>query len=228
MSYDHNATISTPESTETSPPPTNLTPYELNRPTPLPRGNRPINPSSTHGVPVLESIILHTMVKEAIGNKPALLTAIMAFRAISGETHLGGGRAGSSGVQILSSKSGAAAFKLRAGMPVAVKVELKGDAMYTFIQSLVDFVLPRIRDFPGFPLSPSSASKKSPSATGGVVALGLPPAAMALFPQIEANLDAYPRTHGMHMQFLTSAKGDRAQDKARALLSGFRIPFARR
>jgi large subunit ribosomal protein L5 len=176
----------------------------------------------------LESIIIHTMVKEAIGNKPALLTAIMALRAISGETELGGGRAGSSGVQVLASKSGAAAFKLRAGMPVAVKVELKGDAMYTFIQCLVDFVLPRIRDFPGFPLSPPSASKQSPSATGGVVSMGLPASAMALFPQIEVNLDAYPRTHGFHMQFLTSAKGKGAQDKARALLSGFRIPFARR
>lgn len=168
------------------------------------------------------------MVKEAIGNKPALLNAIMALRAISGETHLGGGRTGSTGVQVVTSKEGAAAFKLRAGMPVAVKVELKGAAMYDFIQSLVDFVLPRIREFPGVSLPPASANRNSPSSTSGVVAFGLEQAAMALFPQIECNLESYTRMHGFHMQFLTNCKGKGAQDQARALLSGMRIPFTRR
>ncbi|KAJ9120471.1 hypothetical protein QFC24_005144 [Naganishia onofrii] len=208
------------------------TPYEVNRPAPAPRGNRPIKPSARPvaptTIPKLESIILHTMVKESIGNKPALLSAIMALRQISGETNAGGGRRGSAGVQVLASRKGAAAFKLRAGMPVAVKVELKGQAMYDFIQSLVDFVFPRIREFPGVVLPPSSSSSISPSATGGVVAFGLQPSDMALFPQIEVNLDAYPRLHGFHIQFLTNCKGKGGQDQARALLSGFRIPFARR
>ena len=179
-------------------------------------------------MPKLESIILHTMVKEAIGNKQSLLSAIMALRAISGESKNGGGRQGSSGVQVVTSKQGAAAFKLRAGMPVAAKVELKGDAMYDFLQSMVDFVLPRIREFPGVALPPPSASRNSPSALGGVVSFGLPANAMALFPQIEANLDAYPRLHGFHMHFKTNARGDRAQEQARALLSGFRVPFYRK
>ena len=230
MAYDHRLATASP-----TPPPVStepLTAYELNRPTPLPRGNRPERPAASAitpaSVPKLESITLHTMVKEAIGNKQALLSAIMAFRAISGETQNGGGRAGSEGVQVLISRGGAAAFKLREGMPIATKVELRGEAMYDFIQSLVDFVLPRIREFPGFALPLASASKTSPSSLGGVVSMGLPAAAMGLFPQVEANLDAYPRLHGFHIYFNTNQRGDRAQENARALLSGFRIPFYRR
>ena len=229
MSYNHRTSQRAPVPPPTSEP---KTPYELNRPQPPPRGNRPLRPSAKlvapESVPKLESIILHTMVKEAIGNKQSLLSAIMALRAISGESKNGGGRQGSSGVQVVTSKQGAAAFKLRAGMPVAAKVELKGDAMYDFLQSLVDFVLPRIREFPGVALPPPSASRSSPSALGGVVSFGLPANAMALFPQIEANLDAYPRLHGFHMHFKTNARGDRAQEQARALLSGFRVPFYRK
>lgn len=167
------------------------------------------------------------MVKEAIGSKPQLLPAIMAFRAISGET-LGGGGRNSRGVQIVTSKKGAAAFKLRAGMPVGVKVELRGEAMWSFLATLVDFVLPRVRDWPGVPLPPTSANKLSPSATSGVVAFGLESSAMALFPQISGNLDMWPRMHGMHVQVETTARGKDAQMRARALLSGLGVPFHRR
>lgn len=228
MTYNHRQHTSEPVP-EVLPEP--QTAYELNRPTPPLRGNRPARPTakplSASTIPKLESIVLHTMVKEAIGNKQSLLSAVMALRAISGQSPNGGGRSGS-GVEVIVSRTGAAAFKLRAGMPVAVKVELKGEAMYDFIQSLVDFVLPRIREYPGIALPPQSASKTSPSAVGGVVSFGLPHTAMGLFPQIEANLDSYPRLHGFHMYFKTSAKGDRAQEHAQALLSGFRIPFHRR
>lgn len=228
MTYNHRRQTSEPV-VEALPEP--QTPYELNRPTPPLRGNRPARPSakalSPTTIPKLESIVLHTMVKEAIGNKQSLLSAIMALRAISGQSPNGGGRSGK-GVEVIVSRTGAAAFKLRAGMPVAVKVEMKGEAMYDFIQSLVDFVLPRIREYPGVALPPTSASKTSPSAVGGVVSFGLPHTAMGLFPQIEANLDSYPRLHGFHMYFKTTAKGDRAQEHAQALLSGFRLPFYRR
>ena len=229
MTYNHRLAQTPPPSLPLPPP---QTPYELNRPTPLPRGNRAARPNprlvTPDTMPKLESITLHTMVKEAIGNKQTLLSAIMALRAISGETANGGGISGSTGVQVVVSRSGAAAFKLRAGMPVAVKVEIRGAGMYDFIQSLVDFVLPRIREYPGVPLPLAGTSKTSPSALGGVVSMGLPSTAMALFPQIEANLDAYPRLHGFHMYFKTNTRGDRAQENARVLLSGFRIPFYRR
>jgi large subunit ribosomal protein L5 len=236
MNYDHNlATSSSNPTSSSSTPfidPSNANPYQLNRPQSPPRGNRPLKPATrpvgATSVPKLDSIVIHTMVKEAIGNKQALLSAIMALRAISGETEQGGGRTGSTGVQVIVSKSGAAAFKLRAGMPVAAQVELKGEAMYDFIQSLVDFVLPRLREFPGFAVPLASASKISPSAVGGVVSVGLPQNAMGLFPQIEANLDSYSKLHGFHMVFKTNQKGERAQENARSLLSGFRIPFHKR
>ncbi|KDQ11481.1 hypothetical protein BOTBODRAFT_35355 [Botryobasidium botryosum FD-172 SS1] len=168
------------------------------------------------------------MVKEAISNKHALITAIAAFRAMSGMTSRGGGISSSQGVQIITSTSGVAEFKVRAGLELAVKVEIKGDKMYDFLGTLVDFVLPRMREFPGIVMPAPSATSNSVSAMSGVVAFGLPPTAMGLFPQVEINQDSYPRMHGFHMHFLTNAKGKGAQNRARALLSGFQIPFVRR
>ncbi|ODN97363.1 50S small subunit ribosomal protein L7 [Cryptococcus wingfieldii CBS 7118] len=209
------------------------TPYEANRPKPpIMRGNRAVRTKTTEvgpeTVPKVESIIIHTMVKEAVGNKNTLLSAVAALRAISGETANGGGRKGSSGVQVIAAKKSAAAWKLRSGMPVAVKVELKGEAMYDFLQSLVDFVLPRLRDFSGVPLPPASTPKNSPASLAGVVSFGFGHTAMSFFPQIEANTDAYPRLHGFHVFFKTNLTGDNAHENARALVSGFRIPFHRR
>jgi len=139
----------------------------------------------------------------------------------------GGGRPGSSGVQIVRAKVGAATWKLREGMPIACKVELKGDAMYDFIGSLVDFVLPRLREYNGAPLPLATKSQKTSNAMSGVVSFGLPKAAMALFPQIETNIDSYPRLHGFHLYFKTNVKGERAEAISRSLLSGFRVPFHR-
>jgi len=51
---------------------------------------------------------------------------------------------------------------------------------------------------------------------------------MGFFPQIEVNLDAYPRSYGMHIHFVTNAKGLGAQNRARALVSGFQVPFTRK
>lgn len=207
-----------------------VTGYEANRPVQNPRGGRPQQPVnraiSPDLVPRLESITIHTMVKEAIGTKQALLNAIMALRAVSGESQRGGGRS-SSGVEVLRARKGAASWKLRKGMPIATKVEIKGEPMYDFIQSLVDFVLPRVRDYPGVKLPNASASRNSPSALSGTVAMGLPAAAMGLFPQIEASLDSYPRLHGFDVVFKTNLRGRDSQEHARALLSGFRIPFTR-
>jgi len=105
---------------------------------------------------------------------------------------------------------------------------MKGERMWTFLGSLVEFVLPRMKEFTGVTLPPPSASPNSPSAVSGVVSFGLPPPAMALFPQIEVNVDAYGKMHGFHIHFITNARGVGAQARARTLLSGFQIPFARR
>jgi large subunit ribosomal protein L5 len=190
-------------------------------------GKKPAPSSSTENVVKLERIVLHTMLKDAITNRSVLLNAIASFRAISGETNQGGGRHSSAGVQIVKGKKSVSGW-VRPGLPLGVKVELKGPQMYNFIATLSEFVLPRLREFPGIVLPPSSSNMQTPSGVAGVVSFGLPPEALGLFPQIEVNLEAYPKVHGMHIHFITNAEGQGAQNKARALVSGFQIPFSRK
>jgi large subunit ribosomal protein L5 len=166
------------------------------------------------------------MVKEAIKSNTALWPAAMQLKALSGESYHAGGRLSSEGVQFIKSMSGVAEFKIRAGLQIAAQVEMRGEHMWEFIGTLVDFVLPRLRDFRGISLPPASASSTSASATGGVVSIGLPPTAIGLFPQIEVNVDSYPKTHGMNIHFVTNARGQGAQARARTLLSSM-LPFVR-
>lgn len=190
-------------------------------------GNKPAPVSSPENIVKLEKICLHSMQKQAVANRSNLLGAIMAFRALSGETEHGGGWKSSSGVQLVRAKKNVSGW-VRPGIPIGVKVELKGEKMYEFLGSLVQFVLPRLREFDGVLLPPASANLATPAGVSGVVSFGLPPEAMGFFPQIEVNQDAYPRMYGMHIHFVTNAEGAGAQNKARALLSGFQLPFIRR
>lgn len=219
---------STPLPTRPQPDPSD--PYQSNRiPRPL-KGNRPLRPAAPETDPEhvtrLERVVLHSMVKEAINQKNALWPAAMQLKALAGESYHSGGRLSSGGVQFIKSTSGVAEFKIRQGLQIAAQVELKGDKMYEFMGTLVDFVIPRLRDFRGIPLPPASASATSASATSGVVSMGLPATAIGLFPQVEVNVDAYPKTHGMHIHFITNARGQGAQSRAHALLSSL-LPFTR-
>ncbi|KAH7920293.1 ribosomal protein L5 [Leucogyrophana mollusca] len=190
-------------------------------------GKKPAPPTTSENVVRLEKISIHTMVKEALTSRSNLLGAIAAFRALSGETQLGGGRHSNEGVQIVKAVKTVGGW-VRPGLPVGVKVDLKGPKMYDFMATLVEFVLPRLREFPGIIMPPASSTMNSPSAVSGVVSFGLPPEAMGFFPQIEVNLDAYPKSYGMHIHFVTNAEGIGAQNRARALVSGFQIPFTRK
>ncbi|TDL22239.1 mitochondrial 50S ribosomal protein L5 [Rickenella mellea] len=187
----------------------------------------PPPPSSSDNVVRLEKICLHSFQDAAISNKSALLGPLMAFRAISGLTEEGGGRKSSEGVQIVRGRKNVGGW-IRPGIAAGVRVDLKGDRMYDFLGSLVRFVLPRLRDFEGIPLAFPGKTTNIPSAATGVVSFGLPPEAMGFFPEIEVNQDAYPNTYGMHIHFVTNATGIGAQDKARALLSGYQLPFKSR
>lgn len=215
--------------------PTN--PYAANRPPPRPKGNRYLvpNPSYTSAskIPVLTSIIVSTMDKSALSNKNNLLPLLMAFQAITGESpqspHPGPYGPGSGrGLVVTRSTKKSASFKIRPGAPTGVKVELKGEPMYAFLETLVEFVLPRLKTFGGVSLPSASSPQQSTSASSGVVAFGLPADAMGLFPQVELNLDQYPRSFGMNIFCVTSARGRGAQDQARALLSGLAVPFVKR
>jgi large subunit ribosomal protein L5 len=167
------------------------------------------------------------MIKDAITSKSHLLGPMMALRAISGQTDKGGGQLAHQGVKICYSRAASAAFRLRPGSPISLQVELRGPQMYGFINTLVEFVLPRLREFRGVSMPPASAAKSSPSAMAGVISFGLSKEAFALFPQLEVNLDSYPRMCGMHVHFITNIRGRDAQQRARALVSGFQIPFVR-
>jgi large subunit ribosomal protein L5 len=212
-------------------------PYAINRAPPRPKGNRYLvpNPSftSADSLPILESIVIETMDKSALMNKNNLLPLLMAFQAITGEApqsrHPGPFGPGSGrGLIVTKSTKKSASFKIRPGAPTGVKVELRGEPMYAFLETLVDFVLPRLKTFAGIPVPAQSHPRQSTSSTSGVVAFGLPPEAMGLFPQVEVNLDQYPKAFGMNIHCITSARGRGAQDQARALLSGLALPFIKR
>ena len=83
------------------------------------------------------------MVKEAISSKSNLLGAIAAFRAISGANKNEGGRHTSGGVEIIRAVKIVGGW-VRQGVPLGVKVDLKGPNMYEFLGTLVKFVLPRL------------------------------------------------------------------------------------
>ncbi|KAF9078103.1 ribosomal protein L5 domain-containing protein [Rhodocollybia butyracea] len=196
-------------------------------------------PNTPANIIRLEAVQMHIMIKEAITSRMHLLGVIAALRALSGETEAGGGALakGVKGVEIVRGKKQVGGW-IRSGVPVGAKVTLKGSAMYDLIACLTEFVLPRLREFHGIPMAapvsgpnaylPASSNAVKPSDVTGVVSFGLPPEAMSYWPQIEVNQDAYPRMYGMHLHFITNAVGVGAQERARALVSGFQIPFLRK
>ncbi|SNX82631.1 related to 60S ribosomal protein L7, mitochondrial [Melanopsichium pennsylvanicum] len=231
-------------------------PYTANRPQRPARGNRrlspltkPLSPHNTmNEIPKLEKIILTCFSKDAIANKQNLVPLIAQMRAITGLSVQGSlsdpsllastsssisssssANANRGHIEIIRAKSGVASFKLRPGMPVGVKAILPGPIAHEFLEILTTFVLPRLRSFGGFALPPASQPAASPAAMSGVVSLGMHPEAIPLFPQIEINLDQYPnKPLGFQIDCITNQRGRKATEKARALLSGFGVPFVRR
>ncbi|KAJ3809599.1 60s ribosomal protein l7 [Lentinula aff. lateritia] len=199
----------------------------------------PPESSTPANITRLQAVQIHIMSKDALTSRSNLLGVIAALRALSGETEAGGGALakGVKGVEIVLGKKQVGGW-IRAGMPAGAKVTLKGSAMYDLIATLTEFVLPRLREFHGIPMPaavsshtsylPASSNAVKASDVAGVVSFGLPPAAMGFWPQIEVNQDAYPKMYGMHIHFITNAVGVGAQERARALVSGFQIPFVRK
>ena len=111
---------------------------------------------------------------------------------------------------ITKAKKANASFKLRAGMPIGLKVTLRKKKMYEFLDRLVNIALPRVRDFRGI-------SSKSFDGNGNY-SLGLKE--QFIFPEIEYDNVDTPR--GMDITIVTSAKSDK---EALELLKGFNLPF---
>ncbi|WP_298896643.1 50S ribosomal protein L5 [uncultured Psychroserpens sp.] len=150
-------------------------------------------------VPKLEKIVISKGVGAAVADKKLIDHAIDELTMISGQK----------AVATLSKKD-VASFKLRKGMPIGVRVTLRGEQMYEFLDRLVTSALPRVRDFNGI------------KATGfdgrGNYNLGV--VEQIIFPEI--NIDKINKISGMDITFVTSADTDK---EAKSLLTEMGLPF---
>ena len=150
-------------------------------------------------IPKLEKVVINMGVGEAVKDSKKIEAASNELAAITGQKPI-----------ITKSKKANASFKLREGMPIGVKVTLRKNKMYEFLDRFVNIALPRVRDFRG--VNPKSFDGN------GNYALGLKE--QYVFPEIE--YDNVDSARGMDIIFVTSAKSD---EEARELLIGFDFPF---
>ena len=151
-------------------------------------------------IPKLDKVVINIGLGEVTQNPKALDAAINDLTLITGQKPV-----------VTKAKKSIAGFKLREGMPVGVKVTLRGDRMYEFVDRLVSVALPRVRDFRG--VSPKSFDGR------GNYSLGLKE--QLIFPEIE--YDKIDKIRGMEIVFATPAKTD---EEGRALLKLLGMPFA--
>jgi large subunit ribosomal protein L5 len=152
-------------------------------------------------VPRLEKIALNIGVGEAIQDAKALEAAERDLATISGQHPV-----------ITRAKKSIAAFRLRSGMPIGLKVTLRGERMYHFFDRLVNVTLPRMREFHG-------VSRNSFDGQGNY-SLGFKE--QIVFPEIE--YDKVDKVRGLQVSIITTAKTD---EEGRHLLELLGMPFAR-
>ena len=152
-------------------------------------------------IPKLDKIVINVGVGDAKENSKAIDSVINDITIIAGQK----------AVPTYAKKS-VANFKLREGMKIGVKVTLRGDRMYEFVDRLFNFSLPRVRDFKG--INPNAFDGR------GNYALGLKE--QLIFPEIE--YDKVEKIRGMDIAFVTTANTD---EEARELLKLMGAPFAK-
>jgi len=152
-------------------------------------------------LPRLEKIVFNIGLGEAIQDPKALEAAEKDLSTISGQRPV-----------TTKAKKSIAPFKLRAGMPIGMKVTLRGKRMYDFFDKLVNIVLPRFRDFRG-------VSRDSFDGRGNYN-LGIKE--QIVFPEID--YDKIDKIRGFEVTIVTTAKND---DEARTLLELMGMPFRR-
>lgn len=150
-------------------------------------------------IPRLEKIVLNIGMGEAIGNTKAMDAAASDLAQITGQRPV-----------VTKSRRAISNFKLRIGMPIGLKVTLRGERMWHFYEKLVTVALPRIRDFQGIP-------DRSFDGRGNF-SLGLKE--QLVFPEID--YDKIDRLRGMEITIVTTARTD---EEARALLRSLGMPF---
>ena len=156
--------------------------------------------SNVMAIPKLDKIIINIGWGEAVDNPKALDGAVEDITLIAGQKPV-----------ITRAKKSIAGFKIREGMPIGVKVTLRGDRMYEFVDRLFNVALPRVRDFRG-------VSGKSFDGRGNY-SLGL--TEQLIFPEID--YDKIDKIRGMQIVFTTTAKTD---EEGKELLKMLGKPFA--
>lgn len=149
-------------------------------------------------VPGLKKIVINMGIAEASKDKNLIQDCIREMTMLSGQKPI-----------VTKAKKAISNFKLRQNQPIGVKVTLRGERMYDFLDRFVNIVCPRIRDFRGFP---------SKCDGRGNYTLGLDD--QQVFPEI--NLDQVKTTQGMHITFVTSAHTDQECVELLRLLG---VPF---
>ncbi len=154
--------------------------------------------SSVMQAPRLQKIVINSGVGQAIADKKLIEVTQEEITMIAGQK----------AIQTISTKD-ISNFKLRQGMPIGVKVTLRRERMYEFLERLVNVALPRIRDFKGI------ASKFDGR---GNYTLGI--TEQIIFPEID--IDKISKIMGLEITFVTSAATD---EEGTALLKAFGVPF---
>lgn len=152
-------------------------------------------------IPKLEKIIINVGCGEAKENKKAVEAIMTDLATISGQKPIE-----------CKAKKSVANFKLREGMTIGVKVTLRAEKMYEFLDRLFNVAFPRVRDFHG--INPNSFDGRGNYSTGIKEQL--------IFPEIE--YDKIDKVRGMDINFITTAKTD---EEAKELLTLLGAPFAK-
>lgn len=159
------------------------------------------NYKNTMQVPRLEKIVLNIGVGEAIDNAKALEAALADLTAISGQHPI-----------TTRSRKSIAAFHLRAGMPVGLKVTLRGQRMYEFFERLTRIALARLREFQGVSLDSFDGR--------GNYSLGIKE--QTIFPEIDySKID---KLRGLEVSIVTTARND---EEGKQLLEQLGMPFSK-
>ena len=154
---------------------------------------------STMQIPKIEKIVVNVGCGEARENPKVLDAVVKDLSAITGQKAI-----------ITIAKKSVANFKLREGMPIGVKVTLRGEKMWEFMDRLFNVALPRVRDFRG--INPNSFDGR------GNYSLGIKE--QLIFPEIE--YDKIDKVRGMDVCFVTTANTD---EEGRELLKLMGAPF---
>lgn len=149
--------------------------------------------------PKIEKVVINMGLGEAVQNPKVLDSAVEDLQLITGQKPV-----------ITRAKKSIAGFKIRENMPIGVKVTLRGERMYHFLDKLFNVALPRVRDFRG-------VSSKAFDGRGNYT-LGL--REQLIFPEIE--YDKVDKVRGMDIVIVTTSNTD---EEARALLTEMGMPF---